>query len=235
MTVILPNDMPARAALLAEGVEALAAPATDAPGRRLEIVVFNLMPKKLETELQLARMFAGAAGAASLTFAAPEGYAGKNAPPGHMDRFYRRWQDVRRSPFDAIVITGAPIETLPFEDVSYWDEMTEILDWAKTGKDGRSTPLLSLCWGAQAALYRYYGIPKHQLPQKLFGVFRHRLIDPASPFLRALDDAPAMPVSRWTETRQEDLSNLPHLKPLLAEGVRMRLGLTRLGCVRLMF
>ncbi len=215
MSVILPGELPALAALLDEGVDARAAPAIDAPGRRLEIAIFNLMPKKLETELQLARMLGRSAGAVALTFAAPNAYAGKNAPDGHLDRFYRRWRDLRHSAFDAVIITGAPIETMPFEEVSYWDEIAEALDWIKTGRDGAPLPLLSLCWGAQAALYRYYGVPKRDLSAKKFGVFPHDLADPASPFLQALDDQPTMPVSRWTETQIEDLKALPHLRPLL--------------------
>lgn len=211
MAVILPPDLPARAALAAEGVEALAAPASHPSGPRLDIAVFNLMPKKLETELQLARMLGRSACSVSLTLAAPNAYVGRNAPPGHMDRFYRRWRDLRHSTFDAVVITGAPIETMPFEDVTYWSEIAEILDWTKSA----SMPMLSLCWGAQAALYRYYGVPKHLLPEKRFGVFEHRLADKASPFAQALDDRLNMPVSRWTETRIEDLAELPHLRPLL--------------------
>lgn len=215
MAVILPGDLPARAALADEGIETLAAPAVDAPGRRLEIALINLMPKKLETELQLARMLSRTAGAISITLVAPSAYAGKNAPPGHMDRFYRRWPEIKRSVFDAVIVTGAPIEVMPFEDVSYWDEIEEILDWARDARGGAGMAMLSLCWGAQAALYRYYGVPKHLLEEKRFGVFEHRLTDVASPFLQSLDDRPTMPVSRWTETRVEDLTELPHLKPLL--------------------
>jgi len=219
MSVILPAELPARAALIAEGQQALAAPAADAPGRRLEICIFNLMPKKLETELQLARMLGLAAGLVSITLAAPNAYAGKNAPPGHMDRFYRRWRDVQRSRFDAVIVTGAPIETMPFEDVTYWDEITEALDWVRDGDSGRGMPMLSLCWGAQAALYRYYGVPKRLLAAKRFGVYSHRLLDPNSPFLQGVDDVATMPVSRWTETRVHDLEALPHLKPLLMSDV----------------
>lgn len=214
MAVVLPADLPARTTLAAEGVPLLDRHAPEAE-RALNIVIFNLMPKKLETELHLARMLGRAATDVSITWAAPDNYAGKNAPPGHMDRFYRRWRDVKRSAFDAIVITGAPIETLPFEAVNYWDEIAEILDWTRDENGGAGIPLLSLCWGAQAALYRYYGVPKHQLPEKRFGIYEHRLTDKSSPFLQSLDDAPMMPVSRWTETRADDLAALPHLKPLL--------------------
>lgn len=218
MSVILPPELPARAALIAEGIDVLPAPAANAPGRRLEVCVLNLMPKKLETELQLARMLGLAAGAVSITLAAPSAYAGKNSPSGHLDRFYRRWPDVRRSNFDAVVVTGAPIEVMPFEDVTYWDEITEVLDWVRDGVGGTGsgpTPMLSLCWGAQAALYRYYGVPKHLLPAKRFGVYPHRRAHADSPFLQGVDQETVMPVSRWTETRVEDLANLPHLKPLL--------------------
>jgi homoserine O-succinyltransferase len=230
MTVILPANIPALAALAAEGVDVLPAPAENAPGRRLEICIFNLMPKKLDTELQLARMLGRAAGSISLTFAAPNAYAGKNAPPGHMDRFYRRWRDVRHSKFDAVIITGAPIEKIPFEDVHYWDEIAEILDWVRGPDDGAATPLLSLCWGAQAALYRYYGVPKHLLSAKRFGIFAHTLAEKGSPFMQSLDNAPTMPVSRWTETRTEDLTELPHLQPLL---ISDEAGLGALADVRL--
>ncbi len=214
MAVILPQDLPARAALAAEGVPLLEAHDSEAVDA-LNVVIFNLMPKKLETELQLARMLGRASVHVSITLAAPDNYAGKNAPPGHLDRFYRRWRDVRRSSFDAIIITGAPIETLPFEAVNYWDEIADVLDWTRDANDGAGMPLLSLCWGAQAALYRYYAVPKHQLEAKRFGIFEHKLTDAASPFLQCLDDRPMMPVSRWTETRAEDLKMLPHLKPLL--------------------
>jgi len=173
------------------------------------------MPKKVDTELQLARVLGRAAGAVSLTLAAPDDYVGKNAPPGHMDRFYRRWSALRHSKFDAVILTGAPIETLPFEDVSYWSEIVEILDWIKGPSLEASTPLLSLCWGAQAALYHYYGVPKQILPAKRFGVFGHSLAAKGLPFVEALDDRPDMPCSRWTETRLEDIRALPNLKPLL--------------------
>ena len=112
---------------------------------------------------------------------------------------------------DGLVITGAPIETMDFEDVTYWAEIGELLDIARA----TSLPILSLCWGAQAALYHYYDVPKRLLPEKRFGVFAHHVQDRTSPFAAKLSDAPVMPVSRWTETRIEDLANLPHLKPLL--------------------
>ncbi len=217
MTVFLPADLPALAALAAEGVAS--ASQSNVDENSLNICIFNLMPKKLETELQLSRMLGQAGATVSLTFAAPNAYVGRNAPPGHMERFYRRWRELGDARFDAVVITGAPIETIPFEDVTYWAEIVEILDWTQAANGGAGMPLLSLCWGAQAALYRYYGVPKHLLPVKRFGVYPHRLEDPASPYLRSLGARPVMPVSRWTETRVEDLAALPHLKPLLTSDV----------------
>ncbi len=216
MAIILPDGLPALEALKGEDAAALRDPTPGAA--RLDICVFNLMPKKLETELQLARKLGQSGETVALTFAAPDAYVGRNAPPGHMDRFYRRWSDLADARFDAVVITGAPIEVMDFEDVSYWSEMEATLDWVKAGAAGASgalTPLLSLCWGAQAALYRYYGVPKHLLPAKRFGIYRHRIVEAGSPFLRGLTDAPAVPVSRWTETREADLAALPYLKPLL--------------------
>ncbi len=216
MSIILPANMPAGAILTAEGLDVLEAPADFAATSRLEICVFNLMPKKLDTELQLARVLGQTEAYVSLTFAAPSNYAGKNTPPSHLDQFYSRWRDMNRnSAFDAVIITGAPIETLPFEDVLYWDEMTEILDWVRGPNDSAAMPLLSLCWGAQAALYRYYGIPKRLLSSKLFGVYPHELLIKNSPFLKNLDSCPKMPVSRWTETNIADLKGTQNLKPLL--------------------
>lgn len=213
MAILLPDGLPALEALKSEDAFALREPTSGAA--QLDICIFNLMPKKLETELQLARKLGRSAETVALTFAAPNAYVGKNAPPGHMDRFYLRWSDLVDRRFDAVVITGAPIEVMDFEDVAYWTEIEEILDWVKTGAAGAPLPLLSLCWGAQAALYRYYGVPKRLLPAKRFGIFRHGVADADSPFLAGLSNAPAMPVSRWTETRIEDLAALPHLKPLL--------------------
>ena len=212
MPVLLPEGLPALAALAAEGVAATAGSPVDAD---LNVCIFNLMPKKVETETQLARVLGGTAASVAITLAAPAGYEGRNAPAGHMDRFYRRWGEIGDAAFDAVVVTGAPIETLPFEDVAYWEEIVEVFDWVKAS----DLPMLSLCWGAQAALYRYYDVPKQMLPAKRFGIYPHRLEDPASPYLDGLSAAPVMPVSRWTETRVEDLAALPNLKPLLVSEV----------------
>ena len=216
MSIILPENLPAAASLAAEGLDVYTTVGSMDITRRLEICVFNLMPKKLDTELQLARVLGQTNENVSLTFAAPSNYAAKNAPPGHLDQFYKRWPaSGPNSSFDAVVITGAPIEILPFEDVIYWREMTEILDWVR-GKNGTNgLPLLSLCWGAQAALYHYYDIPKHLMASKKFGVYEHTLCEEGLPFLKSLGTKPSMPVSRWTETQIDDLRKFSHLKPLL--------------------
>ena len=126
----------------------------------------------------------------------------------HMRDFYRPWETVAKEKFDAFIITGAPIEKLPFEDVYYWRELREILDWTQT----HVFQTLDLCWGAQAALYHFHGVPKHPLPEKMFGVFPHRVRAPGNPLVRGFDDSFPVPVSRHTETRHDDVAKVPGLE-----------------------
>ncbi len=202
MPVILPPELPARPTLVGEGVEVLS------PGeakrlqlRPLRIALLNLMPTKAKTETQIARMLGGTPFQIDLTLFVPDGYAPKTTPAGHMAAFYRRFSEIRDRQFDGLIVTGAPVETLPFEEVSYWDELTRILDWSRS----HVRRSFYICWAAQAALQHFHGVPKHGLEQKLFGVFRHRVVKPDADILRGFGDGFAVPVSRHTEVRAADL------------------------------
>ena len=212
MPIKIPHDLPARETLEHEGV--LIIRDTDAIRqdiRPLRIALLNLMPKKIETETQIARVLAGTPLQVEMTLFAPSGYVPKNTPREHMIDFYRSWEEIREEKFDGLIVTGAPIEQLPFEAVVYWEELRQIFDWSLTHVHG----LFALCWGAQAALYHFHGIPKHQLPEKRFGVFPHRVLDHTSLLMRGLDDEIRIPVSRHTENRREDLVGHPDLEVLM--------------------
>ena len=212
MPIKIPHDLPARETLEGEGV--LIIRDTDAIRqdiRPLRIALLNLMPKKIETETQIARVLAGTPLQVEMTLFAPAGYVPKNTPREHMIDFYRPWESIREERFDGLIVTGAPIEQLPFEQVVYWDELRRIFDWSQTHVHA----LFALCWGAQAALYHFHGIPKHQLPEKRFGVFPHRVIDRTSLLMRGLDDEIHIPVSRHTENRRTDLAGHDDLEVLI--------------------
>lgn len=212
MPIKIPQDLPARATLEREGVLIIGEnDAIRQDIRPLRIALLNLMPKKIETETQIARVLAGTPLQVEMTLFSPSGYVPKNTPREHMIDFYRSWEEIRQQKFDGLIVTGAPVEKLPFEQVVYWDELRRILDWATDHVHG----LFALCWGAQAALYHYHGVPKYQLPEKRFGVFRHRVLDHTSLLMRGLDDEIQVPVSRHTENRREDLAGLPELQVLI--------------------
>jgi len=212
MPIKIPHDLPARETLEKEGV--LIIRDTDAIRqdiRPLRIALLNLMPKKIETETQIARVLAGTPLQVEMTLFAPAGYVPKNTPREHMLDFYRPWETIREEKFDGLIVTGAPVEQLPFEEVFYWDELRRIFDWSLTNVHA----LFALCWGGQAALQHFHGIPKHQLPEKRFGVFAHRVLDHTSLMMRGLDDEIQIPVSRHTENRREDLAGHDDLEVLI--------------------
>lgn len=206
MPIKIPNDLPAASKLREEGVRVIGeAEALRQDIRPLQIALLNLMPEKPKTETQLARLLGATPLQVELTLLTTSTYQGKTTPLSHLQAFYRTWEDVRERKFDGLIITGAPVEMLPFEEVEYWPELTAILDW--TQRHVHST--FDICWGAQAALYHFHRVPKHILPTKRFGVYPHRVIerhDVARPALvRGFDDVFYVPVSRHTETREEDL------------------------------
>ncbi|MEM7172603.1 MAG: homoserine O-succinyltransferase [Pseudomonadota bacterium] len=202
MPIKIPDDLPARQFLETEGLLVMGeSDALRQDVRPLRIALLNLMPQKIKTETQLARLIGSTPLQVELTLLITSSYTPTTVPKQHLLDFYRPWDEVRSEKFDGLIITGAPIEKMPFDEVVYWRELTEILDWSQTNIHQS----YNLCWGAQAALYHFYGIPKHTMPAKLFGVFKHHITTPNSTVLRGFNDEFFVPVSRHTETRREDL------------------------------
>lgn len=201
MPIILPPGLPAAATLRAEGLEVHEASEGADFGRPLRIALINIMPKKAETETQIARLLGGTPLLVSLSLLLPDGYRPKTTSPGHIAAHYRRWSKCRRERFDGVIITGAPIETIDFEAVDYWPAMTRILDWAAEETQGS----LNICWAGQAALYHFHGVAKRSLPRKCFGVYRQRVVADSAPVLQGFQESFPVPVSRHSEVALEDL------------------------------
>jgi len=216
MPIKIPDDLPARATLEAEGVVVMQeTTAARQDIRPMRIGLLNLMPDKPRTETQFARLLGASTLQVELTLIQMTGHQTRHTPPEHMQAFYRSWEEVKAGKFDGFIVTGAPVETLPFEAVTYWDELRRIFDWTETNAHA----LLTICWGAQAAVHHFHGLEKHMLPKKRFGVYEHRNLAPASPYLRGLSDEIDIPVSRWTEMRREDIDSHGGLKVLLDSDV----------------
>ena len=213
MPIKIPNQLPATGVLRSENIFVMTETrAVSQDIRPLEILLLNLMPLKIETETQLARVLSNSPLQIEMELIAPSGHVPKNTPKDHMLSFYKTFQDVKHRTFDGLVITGAPVEQLPVEEVDYWPELCEIMEWSKTHV--HST--LHICWGAQAGLYYHYGIQKHLLDEKLFGVFEHRVEDPNYILFRGFDDSFWVPHSRNTTMYREDIEAVPGLKVLAA-------------------
>lgn len=175
--------------------------------RPLKICVLNLMPLKITTETDLVRLLSNTPLQLEVCFMKLKSHTPKNTPIEHMMMFYKDFHELSKQKFDGMIVTGAPIETMEYEDVQYWDEITEIFDWART----HVTSTLYICWGAQAGLYHFYGVPKYQLDKKMFGIFPQKPLDPSQPIFRGFDDIFYMPHSRHTEVRREDIEKVPGL------------------------
>lgn len=211
MPIKIPNDLPARSILEREGVRIISeSDAIRQDIRPLHIALLNLMPDKIRTETQIARVVGSTPLQIEMTLLNTGTYKSKNTPERHLLDFYRPWHEVRGEKFDGLIVTGAPVETMPFEAVDYWGELSEIFDWAQT----HVFRGFYICWGAQAALYHFHGVPKHPLPRKMFGIFRHRILKPESSLLQGFNDEFSIPVSRHTETRKEDVPAKPGLNVL---------------------
>lgn len=209
MPVNIPDTLPASEILKEENVFVMnESRAKSQDIRPLRIAILNLMPIKIKTETHLLRMLSNTPLQVEITLLNTESHTSTHTPIEHLKTFYKKFSDIKNSRFDGFIITGAPIEHLPFEDVNYWDELTEILDWATTNV----TSLFSICWGAQAALYHYYGIQKYPRGEKLFGIFKHTVNAPKIPLVQGFDDFFYVPHSRFTMTRQEDIIAEPQLK-----------------------
>ncbi len=202
MPIRIPATLPAYDILKTEGVNVMdEATANRQEVRPLQIGLLNLMPKKVQTETQFARLIGASPIQIELTLIRMTEHTSKNVSAEHMGSFYQSFQDIKHRKFDGLIITGAPIEHLPFEDVNYWEELKEVMDWTQTNV----LSTFGVCWGGMAMIYHLAGVPKHIMPAKHFGCYRHRNLAPTSHYLRGFSDDFTVPVSRWTEVRAEDL------------------------------
>ncbi|KSV58617.1 homoserine O-acetyltransferase MetA [Acetivibrio ethanolgignens] len=173
--------------------------------RPLQIAILNLMPLKEDTEVQLLRCLSNTPLQVDVTFLSTASYIGKNTVTSHLDKFYQTFKDIKELKFDGLIITGAPVEQMDFEEVAYWQELTQIMEWSKT----HVTSTLHICWGAQAGLYYHYGVKKHLLDKKLFGVYEHQVHHRRVPIVRGFDDVFFAPHSRHTTVASKDIEKLP--------------------------
>lgn len=212
MPIKLPSDLPAYSVLSSEGVMVMDdQTASRQDIRPLKIALLNLMPKKIQTETQFARLIGSTPLQIELSLIRMSEHQTKNTTAAHMEAFYQPFSDVRDQKFDGLIITGAPIEHLPFEDVTYWDELREVMDWTQTNV--HST--FGVCWGGMAMIHHLHGVEKHMLDAKAFGCFRHQNLQPSSPLLNGFSDDLLIPVSRWTEMREDEINARSGLKILL--------------------
>ncbi|WP_340108605.1 homoserine O-acetyltransferase/O-succinyltransferase family protein [Pikeienuella sp. HZG-20] len=201
MPIKIPAALPAHDVLTREGVMVMTEDAALRQDiRPLQIAMLNLMPKKVQTETQFARLIGAGPLQIELTLIRMTAHETRHTPPAHMQAFYQPFAKAKTRKFDGLIITGAPIEHLPFEDVDYWGELTEVFEWTRSNV--HST--IAVCWGGQAMLHHFYGVPKHELDGKRFGCFEQRLTA-VSPFTSGFSDRFVAPVSRWTDTREEDV------------------------------
>ena len=211
MPIQIPNDLPAAEVLQKENIFVMKQTRAETQHiRPLEIVLLNLMPTKIVTETQLSRVLGNTPLQVHLELMMLSTHKAKNTPEEHLLAFYKTFDELKDRKFDGMVITGAPVENMPFEQVNYWKELTEIMEWSKDHV--HST--FHICWGAQAGLYYHYGIQKHALPEKLFGVFKHKADYKHANLLRGFDDEFWAPHSRHTTILREDIENTPGLKIL---------------------
>lgn len=211
MPINVPKQLPAAELLKEEKIFVMDEErATGQDIRPMNIIILNLMPEKEKTELQLLRLLGNTPLQVNVTFMNMATHESKNVSKTHLDTFYTTFEEIKHRKYDGMIITGAPIEHLPFEKVNYWGEMTEIMDWTKTNV----TSVLHICWGAQAALYHHYGINKYDLPKKCFGVFAHQLSDLTVNLVRGFNDVFNAPVSRYTSVSYDEIKNEPRLNLL---------------------
>ncbi len=202
MPLRLPDKLPAIELLKKENIFVMDdSRATSQDIRPLRIVILNLMPLKITTETDLVRLLSNTPLQLEIYFMKLKSHTSKNTPIEHMMMFYKDFDVLEKEKFDGMIITGAPIEHLEFEDVEYWDEISKIFAWANT----HVTSTMYICWAAQAGLYYHYGVPKYQLPKKMFGIFQQHTLQPQIPLFRGFDDVFYMPHSRHTEVRREDI------------------------------
>lgn len=212
MPIVIPKKLPAVKILQKENIFIM----NDKKAKRqdirpLKILLLNLMPNKVETETQLLRLLGNTPLQTEITLLKTATYQSKNTTEDHLESFYKTFDEVKNHNFDGLIITGAPIETMPFEEVSYWDELKEIMEYSKKN----ITSTLHICWGSQAGLYHHYGIPKYEQDKKTFGVFEHDLFNKTNPLLRGFDDEAYIPHSRYTTVLKKDIDKVSNLELLL--------------------
>ncbi len=208
MPIIVPKDIPASKILQSENIFVMNEKRAESQDiRPLEIAIVNLMPTKIVTETQLMRLLSNSPLQVNITLVSTTSYVGKNTPVEHLDRFYKTFDEVKNRKFDGMIITGAPVEEMEFSEVKYWAELEEIFEFAKNSV----TSTLFICWGAQAGLHYYYGIEKHLLDKKLFGVYKHKKLVSYDKLLKGTDDRFFMPHSRHTTVYEEDIKKCKDL------------------------
>jgi len=211
MPIKIPNELPAVKTLSEENIFVMTETrAMTQDIRPLKLLLLNLMPLKIDTETQLSRLLGNSPLQVEMDFICTKTHNSKNTSMSHLQTFYKHFEDVKHLKFDGMIITGAPVEKMEFEEVDYWDELCEIMEWTKTNV--HST--FHICWGAQAALYYHYGIKKHVLPEKLFGVYKHKVERKTSMLFRGFDDEFLVPHSRHTTVLREDIERVPELRIL---------------------
>lgn len=210
MPIRIPDDLPARKTLEEEGVYVMdSTRAARQDIRPLEFGLLNLMPNKERTETQFSRLIGATPLQINLSLVRVTDHKSKNTSEDYLRTFYQTWEEVRERKFDGFIVTGAPIANIPFEDVRYWPEMLDIMEWTRTNVHHT----MFICWGAQAALHHFHGARRYRMNNKAFGVFRHRIVNPRSPFLHGMSDSPMVPVSRYNDIDRNSLG--PNLEILM--------------------
>mgnify|MGYP000242417673 FL=1 len=211
MPIKIQSDLPAKAELEEENIFVMDENRAISQNiRPLEIIVLNLMPIKQDTELQLLRGLSNTPLQIDVTFLQMSSHVSKNTSASHIKKFYQTFEEVKNNNYDGMIITGAPVEKLDFEEVNYWDELTTVMEWSKK----HVTSTIHICWGAQAGLYYHYGIKKELLPKKLSGVYKHRVMNRKEPLVRGFDDVFMAPHSRYTQASRQQIIDNPRLKVL---------------------
>jgi len=211
MPIKIPESLPAYSVLESENIFVMSEKrAVTQDIRPLKLLILNIMPTKITTETQLLRCLSNTPLQIEVDFLQTSTYTSKNTPSEHLSTFYKTFDQVKNNRYDGMIITGAPVETLDFEAVHYWKELCDIFEWTKTNVYS----VFHICWGAQAGLYYHYGVPKYELPKKMFGVFRHKIHVQNEPLLRGFNEYFNAPHSRHTEVREEDIAKVPELQIL---------------------
>ena len=211
MPIKIQSDLPAKVELEEENIFVMDENRAISQNiRPLEIIVLNLMPIKQDTELQLLRGLSNTPLQIDVTFLQMSSHVSKNTSASHIKKFYQTFEEIKNNNYDGMIITGAPVEKLDFEEVNYWDELTTVMEWSKK----HVTSTIHICWGAQAGLYYHYGIKKELLPKKLSGVYKHRVMNRKEPLVRGFDDVFMAPHSRYTQANRQQILDNPRLKVL---------------------